>query len=150
MIHHTCVYIRVARDPFPGAGDPGAHAAKVPSPLEYIHMYSVSCMRWSILANEPIHVGECACPFCRMRLSFLAKGVFVNYIYTYCLYHMYSVPLIFRHQPYVNSKYAIVPWCPISNKSFSGVYMKAITSPADVGHLFLKSKYALDIRIGKI
>ena len=36
---------------------------KSSSPLEYIHMYSVSCMRWSILVHAPIHFGECACPF---------------------------------------------------------------------------------------
>ncbi len=56
-----------------GLGTPGAHAAKAPSPLEYIHMYGVSCMRWSILANAPVHFGECANPFYRMRLSILAN-----------------------------------------------------------------------------
>ena len=59
-----------------GLGTPGAHAAKAPSPLEYIHMYNVSCMRWSILANAPVHFGECACPFYRMRLSILANVLF--------------------------------------------------------------------------
>ena len=75
---YMCIYTSglgafAARDPFPGAGAPGAHAAKAPSPLEYIHMYSVSCMRWSILANAPIHFGECAYPFYRMRQSILAN-----------------------------------------------------------------------------
>ena len=78
MIHYTCVYIRVGwrllrRGPlgFPPQG--GSRAAKASSPLEYIHMYSVSCMRWSILANAPIHFGECAYPFYRMRQSILAN-----------------------------------------------------------------------------
>ena len=59
----------------PGFPAPGkvSRAAKVPSPLEYIHMYSVSCMRWSILANSPIHFGKCACPFHRPRQSILAN-----------------------------------------------------------------------------
>ena len=78
MIHHTCVYIRAGwrllRLGTPlGRGTPGAHAAKASSPLEYIHMYNVSCMRWSILANAPIHFGECAYPFYRMRQSILAN-----------------------------------------------------------------------------
>ena len=62
----------------PGAPAPGkgSRAAKAPSPLEYIHMYGVSCMRWSILANAPIHFGECACPFYRMRQSILANILF--------------------------------------------------------------------------
>ena len=60
----------------PGAPAPGkgSRAAKAPSPLEYIHMYGVSCMRWSILANAPIHFIECAYLFWRMsyfiQLSF--------------------------------------------------------------------------------
>ena len=87
MIHHTCVHIRAGWKTLRlgtradggkamGVGTPGAHAAKASSPLEYIHMYSVSCMRWSILANAPIHFGECACPFYRMRLSILANILF--------------------------------------------------------------------------
>ena len=78
MIHYTCVYIRVGwrllrRGPlgFPPQG--GSRAAKASSPLEYIHMYNVSCMRWSFLANAPIHFGECAYPFYRMRQSILAN-----------------------------------------------------------------------------
>ena len=77
MIHNTCVYIRAGwgflRLGTPRGGRARAQAAKAPSPCEYIHMYSVSCMRWSILANAPIHFGECACPFYRMRLSILAN-----------------------------------------------------------------------------
>ena len=61
-----------ARDP-PGGGRAQAHAAKASSPLEYIHMYSVSCMRWSILANAPINFDECGCPFYQMRLYVLAN-----------------------------------------------------------------------------
>ena len=75
MIHHTCVYIAAWAPGFPARGK-GSRAAKAPSPLEYIHMYSVSCMRWSILANAPIRFGECASPFCRMRLSILANVSF--------------------------------------------------------------------------
>ena len=78
MIHYTCVYIRVGwrllrRGPpgFPPQG--GSRAAKASSPLEYIHMYNVSCMRWSFLANAPIHFDECAYPFYRMRQSILAN-----------------------------------------------------------------------------
>ena len=43
------------------------------SGLEYIHMYGVSFMLWSILANAPIHFGKCACPFYRMRQSILSN-----------------------------------------------------------------------------
>ena len=62
---YMCIYSSgleafAARDPFPGAGNPGGHAAKAPSPLEYIHTYGASCIRWSILANAQIHCIECA------------------------------------------------------------------------------------------
>ena len=61
MIHYTCVYIRAGWRLF----------AKAPSPLEYIRMYGVSCMRWSILANAPVHFIECACLFWRTSYSIL-------------------------------------------------------------------------------
>ena len=85
MIHYTCVYIRMgwgllrrgppgSHPPWRSRHQPGSRAAKVSSPLEYTHMYSVSCMRRSILANAPIHFGECASPFYRMRQSILANA----------------------------------------------------------------------------
>ena len=78
MILRTCAFIPASlgflqRGP-PGlpAHGPGGPELKTPSPLEYIPMYGVSCMRWSILANAPIHFGEFACSFYQMSLSMLA------------------------------------------------------------------------------
>ena len=82
---------------FPAPGK-GSRAAKAPSPLEYIHMYGVSCMRWSILANAPIHFGECANPFYRMRLSILANVLFYSIIIFIILllwYHYIIMLLIY-------------------------------------------------------
>ena len=73
---YMCIYLSgleafAAQDP--PRGWARAHAAKAPSPPEYIHMNTVSCMCWPISANAPVHFVECACPFYRMRLSVLAN-----------------------------------------------------------------------------
>ena len=84
--------------PWRSRHQPGSRAAKASSPLEYIHMYGVSCMRWSILANAPIHFGECANPFYRMRLSILANVLFYSIIIIIILllwYHYIIMLLIY-------------------------------------------------------
>ena len=67
---YMCIYscglgAFAARDPLLGAGAPGAHAAKAPSPLEYIH----TCIMHAL-----VHFGECANPFWRMRQSILSNA----------------------------------------------------------------------------
>ena len=136
MIHYTCVYIRMgwgllrlgtladggnAR----GVGTPGAHAAKAPSPFEYIHTHSVSGMRWSILANAPINFGECACPFYRMHQSILAN-----------IYMRFQGTLYILHFPYMIS-FLLFSFIPgYGHGSFRFVGDQEMIIPESLGEIY--------------
>ena len=63
-------------------------------------------MRWSILGNAPIHFGECADPFYRMRLSILANVFFL-------MFYIIIIILLCYYYDKIYAENLMLPKCQI-------------------------------------